>query len=114
MAAHRGHGAEALVCNLLQLDARQAGEVLVEGLQGRLADDMAALAATDHIEDHPVEEEEDDTVHGDSNAAAPGDELDPDGEVVHAGGALAHARPHVQPGVQRHRVHHHLAGGEWG
>ena len=104
----RGHGPEALVCNLFQLDTRQAREVLVEGLQGRLADDMAALAATDHVEDHPGEEEDDDTVHGDSNGAAPGDELDPDGEVVHARAAPAQPRPHIQPGLEADAGHAHL------
>ena len=73
---------EPLLRGFLQLSSTESSKLLVEELESLLADAVSALSGHDNVEEDAWQE------------------LDPDGEVVHASAAPAQPRPHVQPVLQ--------------
>ena len=76
---HRRGSFEPLLGGFLQLSSTESSKLLVEELESLLADAVSALPGHDDVEEDAWQE------------------LDPDGEVIHARAAPAQPRPHVQP-----------------
>ena len=88
---HRRGSFEPLLRGFLQLSSTEASKLLVEELESLLADAVRALPGHDDVEEDAWQE------------------LDPDGEVIHARAAPAQPRPHVEPVLEGDAGDYHLA-----
>merc|ERR1711983_702964 len=85
---------ESLFSCLLQLLSLETGKLLIELLEGLLADGVPALPGHDHVEQHL------------------GQQLHPDGEVIHASSPAEEPGPHVEPVLEADAGDRHLVGPE--